>query len=62
MSRKPGVLVVIAIVAVFLPLMRFFNSPSFEVMRAVDMVLLFGAGMATGVLLVALGVIRQRQQ
>ena len=54
MTRNPRVLAIVAIVAILLPLQRFFNSPSFELMRAVDMVLLFTAGMATGVLLVAI--------
>ena len=60
MTRNPRALAVVAIITIFLPLQRFFGSPSFEVMRAVDMVLLFAAGMSTGVLVVALANLRRQ--
>lgn len=62
MKRNPRALAIIAILTVFLPLQRFFASPSFEVMRAVDMVLLFAAGMSTGALVVMLGVLRRERR
>lgn len=60
MIRKPRALAIVAVVCVLLPLLRLFSSPSFEPMRAVDLILLFTAGMATGVLLVALNVLRRQ--
>jgi hypothetical protein len=45
----------VAIVFIALPLQRFASSPTFDTARAVDLVLVFGAGMMTAALIAARG-------
>lgn len=54
MRIKPAAFGVLAVVCILHPLTRFFESPTFETARAVDIVLVFVAGMMTGALIVAL--------
>jgi len=54
MNIKLGALSAFALVCLLQPLLRFTASPSFETGRAVDLLLVFAAGMSAGVVLVAL--------
>jgi|GEM_PF-5618121 len=59
MNTKLYVLVALTVLCLLLPLGRFVNSPTFETARVVDLALVFGAGMAAGVLLTALNLRRR---
>lgn len=61
MQPKLGFLILIAGVCLWLPLMRFFSSPTWESARAVDIVLVFAAGTVAGALITA-GFARRRTQ
>lgn len=54
MRIKPAALVIIAVICILHPLMRFMDSPTFETARAVDILLVFASGMMTGILISAL--------
>lgn len=54
LQKRRGTFVVLSIVCCLHPLLRFASSPSFDVIRAVDMLLLFASGLGAGVLVALL--------
>jgi len=49
LKKKLRTLMIIMVVAILPGLVRTLNSPAFESVRSVDIIMLFVAGMATGV-------------